>query len=236
MTNETMTNEMRTKEMTLNRKYYLGAAAVILAVLFGTAVAYPSLPSIVPMHWDAHGHVNGWGPKWTLFLFGPGAMLLMVLTFSALPWLSPKKFEIDSFRATYLYIMIMVVAMMAYFQILVLLSALGSLAGVVLDMTRAITGGVCLMIALLGNVMGKVRRNFFVGIRTPWTIANEHVWNATHRFAAKTFFAGGLIGLLAVILRAPFWMPIAAILIAALVPAIYSLFFYKQLERRGELS
>lgn len=218
-----------------NRRYYLGAAAVFLAVLIGTAVAYPSLPSIVPMHWDAHGHVNGWGPKWSLFLFGPGMMLFIVLMFSALPWLSPKKFEVDTFRATYLYIMIMIVAMMAYCHILVLLSALGSLSSVGIDMTRAITGGVCLLIALLGNVLGKVRRNFFVGIRTPWTIANERVWNATHRFAARTFFAGGLLGLLAVILHAPFWAPITAILIAALVPAVYSLVFYKQLERRGDL-
>jgi immunity protein, SdpI family len=130
----------------------------------------------------------------------------------------------------------MIVAMMAYCHVLLLLSALGSLSGIGIDMTRAITGGVCLLVALLGNVLGKVRRNFFVGIRTPWTIANERVWNATHRFAAKTFFAGGLIGLLAVILRAPFWTPITAILIGALVPAIYSLLFYKQLERRGELS
>ena len=188
------------------------------------------------MHWDAHGHVNGWGPKWSLFLFGPGMMLFIVLMFSALPWLSPKKFEVDSFRATYLYIMIMIVAMMAYCHILVLLSALGSLSSVGIDVTRAITGGVCLLIALLGNVLGKVRRNFFVGIRTPWTIANERVWNATHRFAAKTFFAGGLLGLLAVILHAPFWLPMTAILVAALVPAVYSLIFYKQLERRGELN
>jgi len=80
-----------------------------------------------------------------------------------------------------------------------------------------------------------VRRNFFVGIRTPWTIANEQVWNATHRFAAKTFFAGGLLGLLAVILGAPFWLPLTAILVATLIPVIYSLKFYKQLEHRGEL-
>jgi uncharacterized membrane protein len=226
---------MTIEQKTHNQRYYLGSAAVILAVLFGTAVAYPHLPNIVPMHWDAHGHVNGWGPKWTLFLFGPGTMLLIVLMFSALPWLSPKKFEVDSFRATYLYIMIVIVAMMAYCHTLLLLSALGSLAGFGLDMTRAITGGACLLIALLGNVLGKVRRNFYIGVRTPWTIANEQVWNATHRFAAKTFFAGGLLGLIAVLLRAPFWAPLAAILIAAFVPAIYSLFFYKQLERAGRL-
>ena len=221
--------------MTLNQRFYGGAAAVILAVLAGTLVAYPSLPTIVPIHWDAHGQVNGWGPKWSLFLYGPGMMLLIVLMFAALPWLSPRKFGLDSFRATYLYIMIVIVAMMAYCQGLILLAALGSLSGVVFDLSRALEGGVCLLVALLGNVLGKVRRNFFVGIRTPWTISSERVWNVTHRFAAKTFFAGGLLGFVAVIVRAPFWVPIAVIMIAALVPAVYSLVFYKQLEHRGEL-
>jgi len=218
--------------MTTTQKYYLGAGAVVLAVLAGTVVAYPQLPNIVPVHWDARGHVNGWGPKSSLFLFGPGLMLLIVLMFAALPWLSPKKFEVDSFRATYLYIMIVTVAMLAYCHLLVLASALG----MTLDMGRAIAGGVSLLIALLGNVMGKVRRNFFIGIRTPWTLANERVWNATHRFAAKTFFAGGLLGLLAVLLRAPFWLPMTSIPVAALVPVIYSLVFYKRLEQRGELN
>jgi uncharacterized membrane protein len=194
-------------------------------------VAYPQLPAVVPLHRDAHGNVNGWGPKWSLFLTGPGLMALFVLLFSALPWLSPKKFEVDSFRATYLYIMMALVALLAYIHLLVL----GAALGVALDMTRAIMGGVCLLIALMGNVLGKVRRNFYIGVRTPWTIANEQVWNATHRFAAKTFFVGGVVGLLAVILRAPFWVPMSAILIAALSPVIYSLLFYKRLERQGNL-
>jgi uncharacterized membrane protein len=217
--------------MTTTQKYYLGAAAVILAAFAGTVVAYPQLPAVVPLHWDAHGNVNGWGPKWSLFLTGPGLMALFVLLFSALPWLSPKKFEVDSFRATYLYIMMALVALLAYIHLLVL----GAALGVTLDMTRAIMGGVCLLIALMGNVLGKVRRNFYIGVRTPWTIANEQVWNATHRFAAKTFFVGGVVGLLAVILRAPFWVPMSAILIAALSPVIYSLLFYKRLERQGNL-
>lgn len=216
--------------MTLNQRYYGGAAAVILATLAATVMAYPQLPAIVPIHWDARGNVNGWGPKWTLFLLGPALMSFMVLMFSALPWLSPKKFEVDSFRATYLYIMVVTIAMLAYIQILILLNSLG----MALDISRAIEGGVCLLIALLGNVMGKVRRNFFVGIRTPWTLASERVWNTTHRFAAKTFVAGGLLGLVAVMVRAPFWAPMALILTAALAPAAYSLILYKQLERRGE--
>ena len=221
--------------MTLNQKYFGGAAAVILAVLAGIIAAYPSLPNLVPLHWNIQGHINGWGPKWSLFLYGPGMMLFLVLIFAALPWLSPKKFEVDSFRATYLYMMIAIIAMMAYCDLLILMSALGSPGGITLDVTRAVEGGICLMVALLGNVMGKVRRNFFIGIRTPWTIASEPVWNATHRFAAKTMFAGGLLGLVAVFLHAPFWVAIAIILAAALVPAFYSLILYKQLERAGNL-
>src|SRR5580698_6608003 len=143
-------NPMTSNSMSTNQKYYFGAATVILATLAGTAVAYPHLPNIVPMHWDFQGHVNGWGPKWWLFLTGPGGMLFMVLLFSALPWLSPRKFEVDSFRATYLYIMIALVALLAYVHLLILFSALG----VVVDVSRALEGGVSLHFALLGNVLG----------------------------------------------------------------------------------
>jgi len=218
--------------LTTNQKYYLAAAAVIAATLAGTIVAYPQLPNSVPIHWDAHGQVNGWGPKWSLFLWGPGMMAAIVLMFAALPWLSPKKFEIDSFRSTYLYIMIVTVAMLAYLHILILIGALG----VPVDISRAAVGGVCLLIALLGNVLGKVRRNFYIGIRTPWTIANERVWNKTHRLAAKTSFLAGLLGLAEVLLGAPFWLPITTVLAGPFIPAIYSLFYYKQLERHGELN
>ncbi len=72
-------------------------------------------------------------------------------------------------------------------------------------------------------------------VRTPWTIANEQVWNATHRFAARTLFAGGLAGLTLVLMGASFWLSMAAILAASLAPVAYSLILYKQLERRGEL-
>jgi len=217
--------------LTINQRYYLGAATVILVVLMATLVAYPRLQNTVPIHWNAHGQPNGWGPKWSLFLWGPGIMAALVLLFAALPWLSPRKFEVDSFRSTYLYIMIVLVSMLAYIHALALAAGLG----IAMDVERAVTGGVCLFIALLGNVLGKVRRNFYIGIRTPWTIADERVWNKTHRLAAKTCFACGLIGLVAVVLRAPLWFPLATVIAGPMIPAIYSLVFYKQLERRGEL-
>jgi len=218
--------------LTINQRYFLGAIAVILATFAGTLIAYPRLPAIVPVHWNIHGEVDSWGPKWSLLVYTPGIMIGMVLLFAVLPWLSPKKFEVDSFRPTYLYIMIMFVAMFAYMQIVSFLSAFG----LALDVGRASEGGICLMVALLGNVFGKVRRNFYMGIRTPWTIASERVWNRTHRLAAKTSFVAGLTGLVEVLLRAPFWLPIATILSGLFIPAIFSLIYYKQLEHRGELN
>jgi uncharacterized membrane protein len=101
-------------------------------------------------------------------------------------------------------------------------------------MGRAILCGTFLFIILFGNVMGKLRRNFYIGVRTPWTLADERVWNATHRFAARTFVASGLVGLALSILGLFLWA-ILALLVGALAPVVYSLVYYKQLERRGEL-
>ena len=136
------------------------------------------------------GQANDYSAKWSLFLIGPGLMAGIMLLFYFLPWLSPKHWEVDTFQSTYLYVMVVLVSMLAYFTGVSLWVGLGRASNV----SRAVIGGVCLLFALLGNIMGKVRRNFFIGVRTPWTLANERVWNATHRCAAKTFVLGGVIG------------------------------------------
>jgi uncharacterized membrane protein len=215
----------------MTRKYYLIGILLTAVALVAILMAYPHLPNRVPTHWNMEGRANGYSARWTLLLFGPGFMAGTMLLFYFLPWLSPKHWQVDTFQSTYLYIMVILVSMLAYFTGVSLWAALGHAANV----DRAIVGGVCLLFALLGNVMGKVRRNFFIGVRTPWALANERVWNATHRFAAKTFVAGGVIGLALVVIGVKGWPPFAALMAGALVPAVYSLVVYKQLERRGEL-
>ena len=126
--------------------------------------------------------------------------------------------------------MLMLVTMVAYFAVI-----LWAGVGHPLNVGRAIVGGVCLLFALLGNLMGKLRRNFYIGVRTPWALANERVWDATHRFAAKTFVAGGLVGLVLTAAGLNGRPVIVVLLTGGLVPVVYSLVFYKQLERRGEL-
>ena len=103
------------------------------------------------------------------------------------------------------------------------------------DLTCVIFAGMFLFLALIGNVMGKVRRNFYVGVRVPWTFASDRVWNDTHRFAAWTMVGGSLLGFVLVISGLSLIAAIAVLLVSMLSPIIFSFVHYKRLEREGSL-
>jgi immunity protein, SdpI family len=214
----------------MTRRYLLLQALLIAAVTAGILVAYPHLPARIVTHWNASMQPNGHGPRWMLFVLGPGLMGTILLLTALLPWLSPKQFEVDGFRSTYLRVMLLVQLLLGFIVAMMVWADTGHR----MDLGRAVTGGICLTFVLLGNVMGKIRRNFFIGVRTPWTLSSERVWYATHRFAAKTFVACGLVGLV-MVLTGPRRGPVAALLLAVLAPVVYSLVLYKRLEGRGEL-
>jgi uncharacterized membrane protein len=214
----------------MTRKVFVFEILLIAAALVATVVVYPHLPAQVPVHWNIHSQPDGYGPRWTLYLFGPGFMAAFMLLMWALPWLSPKRFGIDSFWHTYLQMNVILFLMYAY----IFAALLWACSGRAIDMGRAISCGICFFFILIGNLLGKLRRNFYVGVKTPWTLASERVWNATHRFAAKTFVIGALIGL-ALSIAGHFFCGIIAVVVGSLVPVLYSLVIYKQLERRGEL-
>jgi uncharacterized membrane protein len=100
-----------------------------------------------------------------------------------------------------------------------------------LDFPRAMSGGMFLFFMLLGNVMGRIRRNFYVGIRVPWTLASDRGWNDTHRLAAWLWMGAGALGLLNVLVRGPLLLGYAPLIVAAVVPIGYSIWLSKRLER-----
>ncbi|HEY1209447.1 MAG TPA: SdpI family protein [Terracidiphilus sp.] len=214
----------------MTRKIFLFEILLIAAALVATAILYPHLPVRVAMHWNLQMQPDNYKPKWVLFLFGPGLMAAVMLLTWVLPWLSPKRFEIDSFWRTYHLVMLLIFGMMAYIYAVMLWTDCGR----TIDMGRVISCGICVFFVLVGNVMGKLRRNFYVGVRTPWTLASERVWNATHRFAAWIMVASGLVGLVLSFAGLFLWA-ILVPLAGALAPVVYSLVIYKQLERRGEI-
>src|SRR5689334_10597588 len=99
------------------RKYFFIAAAAIATTWLATFLIYPRLPGQIPLHWNFSGQVDRYGSRENLFLM-PGIMVMVVLLFAALPWLSPRRFEVNVFRSTYLYIMLLLVALIGYLHAL----------------------------------------------------------------------------------------------------------------------
>jgi uncharacterized membrane protein len=196
---------------------------------------YDELPDSMPTHWNIEGKPDAWKPRGEAFLLNfllpPTLMAGFVGLTLALPWLSPKNFKIDTWRDTYEYIMALVVALFGFIYVCIVLSTLVP----ELPFVRFMVGGMMFFFALLGNVLGRVRRNFYVGVRTPWTLASDVVWNQTHRVAAWLFVGFGLAGAVAVLAGVNMIVCFVALLIAAFAPVLYSLVLYKRLERQGRL-
>lgn len=208
----------------MNRAYFFAALALIVLSLVVTAWLWPTLPEIVPMHWNAAGQVDGWGPKWQLLLLGPGLITATLLIFLALPWLSPRRFEVSRSGRVYSKVMLLVLGLLAYIYGVVLWAIVqGSV-----EFDDVLLGGISVVLALLGNLMGKLRRNFFIGIRTPWTLADEANWYATHRFGGKVMVATGLAGLFAALAGAPPALWVGVTLLGALLPVGYSLWYFRR--------
>jgi immunity protein, SdpI family len=209
------------------------AVLVIVGMVVGTAIVYPRLPDPMPTHWNLAGEIDGYESKrWGAWML-PGIMLLMLGLFSIIPWLSPRGFKPDRDGNVVWFFGFLAALFCAYLHALVLTAALG----VHVDMNRALGGAFAVFVILMANMLGKVERNFYIGIRTPWTLANERVWIQTHRLAAWLGVVGGITGLLlALVPGIPSWLPFAVPGCCLVYPAIHSLILYKRLEGAGDLN
>jgi uncharacterized membrane protein len=219
----------------MTRIYWIVGFLLVAASIIAAAWLYPGLPDKIPTHWNIEGKVDGYGGKWTLFMF-PLLMVGMLVLFYFLPALSPQHFEVDTFRPTYLYIMDIVLGLFLYMQGVLLYTVDQSVhAGRSVDLGSGFLAGLFLFFALMGNQLGKVRKNFYIGVRVPWTLASDRVWNDTHRLAAWTMTAGGLIGFVLTILGVSIIVSIVILVASGLIPVVYSFVHYKALERAGRL-
>jgi len=198
----------------------LVAAAIALSVSL-----YPRLPATMPTHFDLSGHVDGYSSRAVGAFFGPVMMIVIALMFSALPRISPRGYRFEGASRWYGAMKIGVLTLLFGVHLLVLLTALGWHPNVALIIPLA-SGA---LFVLLGNYLAKVPRNFFVGIRTPWTLASEDVWYRTHRVGGKTFVVAGVLMMVAAPLasQALFF---GIVIAAALLPTVYSYIVYRREE------
>ncbi|MGI8496099.1 MAG: SdpI family protein [Gemmatimonadaceae bacterium] len=164
-------------------------AVAVLVALLASALAYPHLPDPMPSHWDAHGRVNGtMGRFWGAFLL-PLVMLPLWALLRWLPTIDPRRANYARFQGTYDVVVSCAIGMLALIHMTVLAVALGY--PIPIDRITPIAVGALLIV--IGNLLPRARPNWFFGIRTPWTLSNDRVWERTHRVGGYLMMATGVL-------------------------------------------
>lgn len=194
---------------------------ILVAMFVAAAALWPSTPRRVPVHWNASGQVDGYGGRFAGLLLLPLIAIGIYLLLLFIPRIDPGKANYSQFAGTYLMVRFTVLVLMASFYAFSLLA----IRGAKIDVTRAFIGAIAVMFIVLGNVLGKVRPNWFVGVRTPWTLSSKRSWVRTHRLAGWLFALVGLLFLalaLAGIGPAIVWVLIAVLGVMTTFLVVYS--------------
>jgi len=202
-------------------------AIAIVAVLVGFLV-YPFLPNRVPTHWNAAGEIDGYGSKATGAFIFPLIMLFVLLLFILVPKIAVFKKNLKAFEKQYWTLCLTLQLFFLLFYVMTLLPNFGY----GFDFSQIITLPLAMLFIGIGILMPSFKRNFFVGIRTPWSLANDTVWKKTHGFGGKLFILAGLAMLFSLPFpKAAIWVVLAGALIAAFAAVVYSFIEFRKNER-----
>src|SRR3989344_6087341 len=186
--------------------------SMVLATFVAGALVYPHLPLIAASHWDAAGNVNGTMPRfWAAFLL-PLISLGLWGVWVLLPRIDPIAPGFKSFRYAYDFFWIMLTAFLSYVYALTLWANFDPNT----DIAHLITPAIALIFVTLGALLPLIKRNWFIGIRTPWTISSDLVWDKTHRIGSWLFMLAGLVtfGATYTSPTIALWLTIAPIILA----------------------
>ena len=213
----------------MSRKW-LGPVLIVLCFI-GTAVVYPDLPARIPTHWNWRGEVDDTAARFPGAFFAPLMALGLWVLLPVLRRIDPRRRNYERFDETFwVFLNVLALAM-----VLLQAAVLGASLGAPFDMGRMVLGGVGILFLALGNYLPRLRSNWWMGIRTPWTLDSEDVWRRTHRLGGWSFALGGLLCLLGALVlpsAAAGVVGLIALMGAAFVPVVYSYVIWRQ-ERRG---
>lgn len=215
----------------MNKKITNVVLIIIIAAVFGAAIwAYGLLPDKIISHWNASGQPDGYSNKFFGLFLVPIIMAVLFLLYLIIPKIDPFKENIKLFRKYYNALWIFLFLFFAYIFSITLIWNLGYK----FDFTFAIIPAMSVLFYFIGSILKNVKRNWFLGIRTPWTLSSDIVWEKTHKIGGKLFKTAGVISLLGLIFRGP--VSIIFIITPALLFSIYlfvySYFEYKKNEQK----
>lgn len=213
-----------------NKRFWIFIWVLALLPAVITAVVYARLPAMIPTHWNLNGTVT-YGSKTTMLMLA-GMSPLMALLFWVIPKIDPRKKNYEKFRAYYDGFILVLMLFLLMMDCIVLSESLwpGHIS-----VGRVVNMAVGLLFIFLGNLLPKVKNNFFMGVRTPWTLSDPDVWNRTNRLGGKLFFWFGLViagGALFLPETAIFAVMMLCVLVVSAVPIVMSFLWYRA--KRGK--
>ncbi len=212
---------------TLRRSEWTLLIIVAVMIVLGIFV-YPALPEQTASHWNAAGEVNGYLPRfWGAFLL-PIIALIIALLFIAIPRVDPKRANIEGFRSYFDRAVILLLLFFFYLYGLTLFWNVGYHP----NFAQWLAPAFGILFYYLGVLSTHTKMNWFIGIRTPWTLSSERVWDKTHALGGKLFRAAGAIALFGLVFPAyGIWFMLVPVLVAAVWAVAYSYVEYRREER-----
>ena len=199
---------------------------LVAADLVFTAAVYPRLPARVPIHWNIHGQIDGYSGRFFGALMLPVLALLTWLLLRWLPSIDPRRENYAKFAGSYDAVVLAIVALVVALHVVIL----GVGLGWPIAMDRVLPLAMGALFLVIGNVLPRTRPNWWFGIRTPWTLSNDRVWERTHRMGGYLLVAAGLLCVIGAFLPTPpgIVFVVVNVLSAAFGSALYSYLVWKQ--------
>ena len=212
----------------MNLKKELPLIGIVLLPFVYLAYIWNQLPAQVPMHYNIEGEIDRYGNKSELILIPIMTSLLIYLIFLAVPYIDPKK-QIQKMGGKYNALKFIITTFMSILALFIIYTAKNQ----TLTDPDYILLGCGVLFLILGNYFKTLKANYFIGIRTPWTLESESVWKATHKLAGKIWFLGGLLIILSCLIldgKTNFIVFMCITAIMVLVPVLYSYLLFRKQE------
>jgi uncharacterized membrane protein len=211
--------------MTTKTTSIISIIMITIAIIAG-AVLWNQLPDQMASHWNVNDQVDGTMPKfWGVFMM-PLVTLGMMVLFLVIPNIDPLKANIVKFRESFNLFIVLIVAFMLYIHGLTLAWSFGYQD---FKMSAAMLPFMGVLFIAIGFMLRKAKRNFFIGIRTPWTLSSDSVWDKTHQLGSILFMVSGAFAIVGGFFggMAAFWMMFVPLLGSSLFLVVYSYVLYR---------
>lgn len=198
---------------------------IILAALAVGIQLYPNLPDVIPSHWNMQGEIDGWNSKGFSVFFMPFLSLGIYILMTFLPGIDPLRKNYEKFAKVYFWFKVLISLFFVALYSFILSVALGFKMNITYFMLPAFS----VFFIVIGIFLPKIKRNWFIGIRTPWTIHSDAVWSETHSFSGKAFITAGIISFLGIFFPSySFVIFITVTITVAVISMVYSYFSFKK--------